>query len=44
MYYIDNKTHTINYNTNENQLIQQGEEIYFFELGSIVIVLFDKNN
>jgi phosphatidylserine decarboxylase len=47
VYYTDKKIHTVNYNTDENQqqvFIQQGEEIGFFELGSTVIVLFDKNN
>jgi phosphatidylserine decarboxylase len=47
VYYTDKKIHTINYNTDDNQqqvFIQQGEEVGFFELGSTVIVLFDKNN
>ncbi len=47
VYYTGKKIHTINYNTDETQqqvFIQQGEEVGFFELGSTVIVLFDKNN
>jgi phosphatidylserine decarboxylase len=47
VYYTGKKIHTINYNTDNNQqqvFIQQGEEVGFFELGSTVIVLFDKNN
>jgi phosphatidylserine decarboxylase len=47
VYYTEKQIKTINYDINENKqqiFLQQGEEVGFFELGSTVIVLFDRNN